>query len=529
MDTRQLPSARLTHAIAIVLAVCTGPVIQAQQDLAPWVLVVPAANETGNPALDPVGASVAQTIDTSLRILGDFDVRSIPSERIPPDVIDGDPNALEAFAEAETMDYIVFGSVKQGDDDAIVIEAAVWNRGAGAVTVDETRTATSLFDTFTVADELAVSFLSAFSGQRIAFGSLQLRNDGWTDGSYRVLVDGTQVAVNATSVSNVLIGDRTVTVIATNGPSAGDVLLSETVTVMEGARTALAFTFPEPPAAPEPGGDTGAEVAELAEIAPEEEPAAVESTPKPETVPPNPRPWSRNTRTGIARRPIVSYGVATHGLYMPANERVYAAPVPGIPTFLNLGVDLAGGLFLGFEAGAINWTREDYESDSIDDVLGLLSAGGEVRAIVESRTAIRFAAGYRVWERERGPVRIDLVPTARLGFDAWLQSLYIGEDWVSTLQYADGRHDAGLLEAIVGIGVTSRVHVRRLSVVGTLYADINVLAGGAPGEAGDLLFRIDQPETAVTSLAGVDAGVDSGVAVGGAIGVSVSTGGRARR
>ena len=210
------------------------------------VVVVPAANRTGETSLDAVGTTVSQTIESSLLMLDDFDVRATEHEVIPPAVVAGEPVALEQFAQSETAGYVVFGSVSTDFEDQIVIEMAVWDQRADSVALQMRQTASSLFDTFTVADELAIRFLSAFSGERIAFGSIQLEPGGWEDGSYTVFVDGMEMGVDTPVVSRVLIGDRTLEVTANNGPEAGAVLVRELVTVREAERRRWRSPFPVP-------------------------------------------------------------------------------------------------------------------------------------------------------------------------------------------------------------------------------------------------------------------------------------------
>lgn len=214
------------------------------------VLVIPAANRSGETALDSVGTTASQTIEISLEMLDAFEVQPVAGEAIPPGVVAGDPDALGKFARAQDVDYIMFGWVSKDLDERIVIEMAVWDRNADSVALQARQTASSLFDTFSVADDLAVRFLSAFSGQRIAFGSIELEPAGWDEGSYTVIVDGMEVAADTAVVPQVLIGERTVEVVANNGPEVGAVLVSRVVTVREAESASLAFTFPAPPPVP---------------------------------------------------------------------------------------------------------------------------------------------------------------------------------------------------------------------------------------------------------------------------------------
>lgn len=213
------------------------------------MVVVPAANRSGEPLLDPVGTSASQTIQATLLILDDFDVIPVAIETIPPAVVEGEPTALAQFAQAERADYVMFGSVTKDENERIVIEMAAWDRDADAITFQTQRVATSLFETFSVADELALRFVSAISGRQIAFGSIRLEPEGWSEGSYTVRVDGVEFGVDTPMIPRVLIGDRRIEVVANNGPDAGVVIASELVTVREAETTLLAFTVPYPDSA----------------------------------------------------------------------------------------------------------------------------------------------------------------------------------------------------------------------------------------------------------------------------------------
>ncbi|HKK49496.1 MAG TPA: hypothetical protein VJ932_10395, partial [Alkalispirochaeta sp.] len=251
---RQITVLALSLALVILL-----PAITFGQDNARprSVVVVPAANRSGEASLDSVGTTASQTIESSLLMLDEFTVHQTANTVIPPAVVAGDPAALAQFAQIASADFVMFGSVSQDAQDRIVIEMAVWDGSTDSVALQTRQTASSLFDTFNVADELAIRFLSAFSGRRIAFGSIQLEPRGWEDGSYTVFVDGMEMGVDTPLVSRVLIGDRAVEVRANNGVEAGAVLVRESVTVREAEPTELAFTFPGPgsvqPSAPPPG------------------------------------------------------------------------------------------------------------------------------------------------------------------------------------------------------------------------------------------------------------------------------------
>ena len=255
------PQHRLTSTPYKLLLLCilllgtSATLLFAQEEaLKPWILVVPPENRTDNSALTPAGVTVAQTMELTLQLLGEYEVRFVDPDRIPEAVISGDLDALEEFAEERTLDYVVFGGIESADG-AIELQASVWSRQEGVVTVTESTIAESMFDIFIATDTLTSEFLSAFSGQRIAFGEIRLIREGWNEGEYTVLVDGTPVGTTIRSAENVLIGNRFVEVIAENGPMAGSSIFSAPVFVDEGEAVTIRFSMtapPEPVATPEP-------------------------------------------------------------------------------------------------------------------------------------------------------------------------------------------------------------------------------------------------------------------------------------
>ncbi|MFO8042936.1 MAG: hypothetical protein R6U25_07030, partial [Alkalispirochaeta sp.] len=504
-------------------------VVAQDASIAPWVLVVPAANQTGNSALDPVGGTVADTIKLTLRLLGDFEVRELPPERIPEGVIRGDPAALEAFSQRETMDYIVFGALDQigeAEDASFVITASVWERASQSITVSERETAESIFGTFDASDALATSFVTAFSGQRIAFGSLRLQNTGWDEGSYRVFIDGSQVAVDQPRIDSVLIGEREITVVANNGADPGAVVLEERVQIAQGAVAALTFEILPPPpvteAAPDPEPDeepTEEPVEEPEAVAaaePEEEP---EREPQAEV---SPRPWSRSTRTVAGRRPIVSYGGVAKRQQMLSNGRNFFGFELGV------GLDFNGGWYQGISFGLTGYEGVDNDqSDSIAQVRSDIANGTKIDLRIEAADYFRWSVGYRLGEWQWGPARADLIPVGRVGVDFRRVFFYGGDQWISTLETGDGFTDFVFPQGMLGLGIMSRVHLSRVSLIGQLYADYNVPFGADRVQEGDELYPEDDLSTPITTVAGIDPGLSPGFSLGGSLGLALSTGGRA--
>ena len=405
-----------TVAVIIVCVILTWPVhrgLAQEAAPAPWVLVVPAANETGDPTLDPIGSNVAQTISLTLRLLGDFEVRELPPEAIPGDVIAGNPAALRRFADRQTMDYIVFGDVVTAGT-GIDISAAVWDRGQDRVTVTERSTADSLFDTFNVADELAQRFLTAFSGQRIAFGSIRIQRDGWPGGSYTVHIDNQNVGHNVTAVGNVLVGSRRVTILADNGDRAGETLLDEAVTVTEGGTSAVSFTMAAPaPVAPSPAVQEAPSSDTKVAAAGKQPTRDDEEVPEPTNGKRRSEPESATeTSPTTPRTPgeqRVALGVSL--LYWVNDIGREGSPRPGVSVWAD--VDLLSGLQLS--AQFLGAPEPSATYDTLDGS-SVLSNPDSYVPEAEAAVGGDVSVGWRLIQRPFAGGRLDLAPFGALGY-----------------------------------------------------------------------------------------------------------------
>ncbi|MFW5827173.1 MAG: hypothetical protein ACOCU4_03730, partial [Alkalispirochaeta sp.] len=211
---------------------------------APWVVVIVPETEEDDPRTETVALVVADTIEMTLRLIGDYAVQPRPEG-------DAAPGAAEVatYADRERMDYVVFGDVSTDVESETRFILSVYSREADAVILEREAVARSLFDTFSVADELSSELLGAFTGQRIAYGRVELRNEAELPGTYRVYIDGSPAGTNVTMIDRVLVGEREVAVEALQGPRSGTIVTRQQVTVTEGGLTRVTFVaegVPEP-------------------------------------------------------------------------------------------------------------------------------------------------------------------------------------------------------------------------------------------------------------------------------------------
>lgn len=511
---------RFLNILAVALCAVLRPnTIDAQQVAADVrVVVVPVVNQTDNPTLDRVATTVTQTIDTTLRLLGEFAVRELTTQQVPVDVMRGEPDALRRFTAAEEIDVVVFGRIAERNG-AVDIGASVWDRAAGQVTATETRTAPTLLDTFAAADQLAVAFLSAFSGRTIAFGSIDLSPSGWSAGSYVIRIDGREFARDAVRVDNVLVGTRLVEIVVQNGPDAGRTVFRGELVISEEQSAAIGFAIAAP--APQP----------------DREPPPQRTPPRLGVAPQQPEdlPWSRRTRSVSGRGPVTTVGMSySPALYLPGGgfgpEALLGSIGLGPVTTLWAEVEWPGGLQIG---GAISGATSDFveridDQDSVDTLAALQNEAFALRLL--DRVNLSVSLGRRVWQHHHRQLTFDLTPAGVIGISRTRQQLEATEE-TGTITVGEkvragtreDQDDDGFRALLFGAKAVGRVSWRRLS----LRLGLRVVyeqAIGANSSGNELLLFGDGSPT------GIDLdSFDSGLVLGAEIGIGYAFGGRSRR
>lgn len=245
----------------------------------PWITVSPLQVAEDDARTEALALVIEDNLELTLRLIGDYVVQPRPTGRTAPT----DVTSAAAYAARLGTDYVVFGEVSERSDGSMEFELSVYSREEGAVTLERRSVAETIFDTFEVADELTADVLRAFTGQRIAYGRVELTNRGDPEAEYQVRFDGTVVGRNLSAVERVLVGERLVEVEVLTGPQAGEIVASRRVLVEDGSREQLDFTalapVPEVVTGPDPDPDGEWEERE-AEIAIAPEPAEPEGQPE---------------------------------------------------------------------------------------------------------------------------------------------------------------------------------------------------------------------------------------------------------
>lgn len=228
-------------AVATVLVATIPLAVRAQTgDQLPRVLVVPFVNETGQSANDALADTTTGTIELTIRLLNRYQL--LTWDGVP----DGPDRATAAaaadIAERQGADSVLFGRVTQGGSGAYQFSLSVFDRAANQVTSTEETESRTLFGVFNAADELVANAVSAFSGQRVGFGSIRLQPREQL--TYRVFVDGTAVGDDVTFIERILIGDRRVEIVElVDGRER--LIYTDLLSVEEGQAVQISFSAPD--------------------------------------------------------------------------------------------------------------------------------------------------------------------------------------------------------------------------------------------------------------------------------------------
>ncbi len=176
-------------------------------------------------SLKSIAAAVEDTLAVTLRFMRGYEVE------VAEDAGAVDPAGLAAVAERRSADNIIFGSIRM-DGEAFVVELSVYDRYNDEVSEPKSERATSVFETFDMADRLVAELVEGFSGVRVAYGSIRFDISG-ADDPFLVLIDGKKAGDSPGSIEKLLIGEHELKVVQER-PSGDAVLLERSLKVEEG-------------------------------------------------------------------------------------------------------------------------------------------------------------------------------------------------------------------------------------------------------------------------------------------------------
>ncbi|MDA3948370.1 MAG: hypothetical protein PF508_04005 [Spirochaeta sp.] len=217
-----------------LFAVITAGVTAQSPTRATRVAVLPPEDRLGT--LDVIAQTIRETIELNLRFVEGYKIVSVVA-----DTPTGD-QTLRELADAAGVDAIVFGSVARLSTGELAFELSFYEREADESRLAAEVTAESVFDVFEAGDRIALEFLNEISGTQVAYGSLALNNQG-VQRSYRVFLNGSPVGTDLVEVPRLIVGRYDLT-IEVDGLAGPEVLVSQSVDIVDGQTTAVGFVAP---------------------------------------------------------------------------------------------------------------------------------------------------------------------------------------------------------------------------------------------------------------------------------------------
>lgn len=224
-----------TIAILALAAVAAVGSAAADDKLLPCVGVMPFDSADSASNLSSVASSLTDFLTIDLKISGRVTVKSL---RRP--AVEDFTGSVGAIIADNKLDYLLFGTVKQGAEGEIDIMAYLANvqgERLGAAY----RKLGSLFELSDAGDALFASLAKGIGTIHRGFGSIALAPEG--EGSYDVYLNGELAGRNLDRIDDVLNGKHFIEV-KQHRPFGETTLVSESLVIGEGERATLRFTIP---------------------------------------------------------------------------------------------------------------------------------------------------------------------------------------------------------------------------------------------------------------------------------------------
>ncbi|SIQ65488.1 hypothetical protein SAMN05920897_11278 [Alkalispirochaeta americana] len=171
------------------------------------IAVVPFENRSGRQPLDRVARELTEALKLTLQVSGQFDLRSLPLERIPPEG-GARQEALLRVARERRIDAVLWGDFQETSPGEVLLTASILDVSRGVVLGSEERRSYGDFDIDEAARELLRSTASALLGYPVHYASLVFRPS--REGvPYRVFLDGILLGASPPEIRYVPDGVRT--------------------------------------------------------------------------------------------------------------------------------------------------------------------------------------------------------------------------------------------------------------------------------------------------------------------------------
>lgn len=226
------------------LSVSAQPMPGSQESARPTIAVIPPWTARDDADGTALAERVADITQITFEVLDRYRVALRPTPRTAP----RDVQTVASYANAENVDYVVFGEIRGEFGTDADVELSVYSQDIGAVILTRTATITTDADADTAAARLVAEVLQALTGDRIVYGRVELVNRASPPGEYLVYVDGNAVGRNAQILNAIPTGERLIEVVPLEGPHAREAIVSQRITVSDRVASRIAFTVGAPDA-----------------------------------------------------------------------------------------------------------------------------------------------------------------------------------------------------------------------------------------------------------------------------------------
>jgi len=171
----------------------------------PRIAVLAFLNETGKPSYDAACEAATETLTLCLTSMNSYEFLPAPKGLARQGA------SLDAWAERNNVDTILYGSISLETSDEVKATLRVFDRQKNATLVVKESPRVKPLDIFQASDDLAASVIDAISGVHIGFGSIEFVNTGGP-GSYWVEIDGREIGENLASVPKWITGKHVIVI-----------------------------------------------------------------------------------------------------------------------------------------------------------------------------------------------------------------------------------------------------------------------------------------------------------------------------